>query len=1051
MPRGVARRNRLWNAGARRAHIDLDTSGYVGSYNAIAGDAAFATGDAIKVRNTGLGAFASLGVASNQAWCVPTLALDPSGAFWTVTLTVDASAQSAGTKTATLTFTDANADNTGATRGVTFVVAAGTPSIAISPSSTFSITLQDETVGTAQTRTISNAGRGTMATPSVGTVTGTGAAYVGTPAITGSGPWTLTVTPNATGGTPGTYTASIPIISSGASNSPQTVTANVTVTAAPLALLSLTRTIDDAAIQVGDPNPPSEVTGIQSANGQPLAGPTIQSTSYSGTHTGWASASLVGQTLTVSYNVSGISTSGASYFYVVIADANASNTVTYQVYLKVGAAAAIPAFNVMPSSVARTVYVGNSPSAASIMVTNGAGTLAELGTLGLSFTTSQTWVTATLNANTGQIDLSFTTGALPAATYSANLRLTGTLASNSPVDIPIQVQVLPVIAGAKPIPLLAAPPAGYTWDATKGYPTGSVFNQLASFRGCDNGAMPSFTGTEYVCTSDANFTAALAAAVDGDIITLQAGTVFNRVQLPKRAGWTEGTSGFVWIRSSAHASLPAYAYANGPTSYAQANCVDATTHAAYLATIQVTLTNLSPICPQQGAGGYWFTGINFKANTTAPTGFNVALTAHVGFLPNNSGVSYQQTLADVPSCFVFDRCAFTAGPNGTQNSMILDGRYVRVVHCDLGYARFYSPSPVQRPECHSFVTYNTDGRIEIIGNKFAANGIGWLIGGAPPAINDVVPYHLAMMWNRIWWPAGLGTEYDSQAIKNAGEFKTGRFGIFAFNDIRRMYLNPNQRFAFLVKPTDQPVGYSAADPNGHPTGYPAHVTDIAIWCNRIVQSAKGLFGIADTEAHPAGEPGGEIGAEFIEVGYNLHQWDPAYYSTYYGVPTLAKKRPLYFDKGGGNGVNTLLIHHNTMGGLHDFAIGQDSTSLGGGWVNLQVINNVHTDPPTYGPLFFSGNANSAGLDQRIGPGNWTWRRNFTRSGGATWDATLRNAQNANGYLTAADFVDPASFNFTLNPTTSASASFPSGGGGTDGKDCGYDHAYLTTMLADLGG
>ena len=132
------------------------------------------------------------------------------------------------------------------------------------------------------------------------------------------------------------------------------MTVNLTVTSQAQALLSLTRTIDDAAIQIGDPNPSSEVTGVQSANGQPLAGPTIQSTSYSGTHTGWASASLVGQTLTVSYNVSGINTVGASYFNVVIADANASNTVTYKVYLKVGAATALPAFNVMPSSVART-------------------------------------------------------------------------------------------------------------------------------------------------------------------------------------------------------------------------------------------------------------------------------------------------------------------------------------------------------------------------------------------------------------------------------------------------------------------------------------------------------------------------------------------------------------------------------------------------------------------------------------------------------------------------------------------------------------------------
>lgn len=1054
MPRGVGRRNRLWNSGQRRAHIDLNVAGFVGSYSAIAGDAAFDTGDAIQIRNTGLGAFASLGVASNQAWCVPTLTRDPSGTFWTVTLSVDASAQSAGTKNATLTFTDSNADNTGATVAVTFVVAAGTPTIGFSRTA-IAISQADESAGVTQTVTLSNVGRGTMATPAVGTVTGTAASYLGTVSISGSGPtWTLSFTPSTVGGTPGTYTAQIPVTSAGASNSGDTISVTLTVTAQALAVLTLTKTLDDAATTVGGATPSSEVTGIVSGNGVPLAGPTIQSTSYSGAHTGWATATLTGQTLTVAYNISGISTSGASFFYVTIADTNASNTVTYTVYLVMGSPTAVPSIVLQPSSIARQVFAGNNAASGTITVTNGAGTLAQLGTMAVTWVTPQIWATATYNANTGLLDFAFDTVALGQGTYTATLRLSAPNATNSPVDIPVQVQVLPVVVGQYPVPTLPTPPQGYAWDASKGYPTGSVFNTLASYRGADDGKMPTFSGTEYVVTNQSQWNTvatqlANGTIVDGDIITVSAGITLTQPQFAKRPGWTEGSSGFVWIRSSGYASLPAYAYGNGPTSYSQANCVDRTTHAAYLATFQTTLVNTSPVCPQVGAGGYWFTGIDFKANTTNPTQTNVALSAHVGSLPTNAGVSYQQTLADVPSCFVFDRCVFSAGANGSQNTINCDGRYVRVVHCDLGYARYYSP-PSSRPECHSVVTYNTDGRIEILGNKFAANGIGWLIGGAPPAIKNVVPTDIVMMWNRMHWPLNFGTEYDAQSIKNAGEFKTGVRGIFAFNDIANMPLNPNQRFAFLCKATDQPVGYSASDPNGHPTGYPARVAHIAIWGNRIRNSAKGLFGIADTEAHPATEPGGEIGCDTIEVGYNYQQWLAPYTTTYYGTPVLAEKRAIHFDKGSGNGVDTLWMHHNTTSGAHSMALGPDSATNGGGWRNLQYHNNVHVESVTYGPLFASAGANSSMLDQRVGAGNWSWRRNYVVSGGANWDATLRNALWDNGQLTTADFVDPAGLNFTLRSTTRASASFAGGGGGTDGKDCGYDYAYLVAMLGDIG-
>ena len=125
------------------------------------------------------------------------------------------------------------------------------------------------------------------------------------------------------------------------------------------------------------------------------------------------------------------------------------------------------------------------------------------------------------------------------------------------------------------------------------------------------------------------------------------------------------------------------------------------------------------------------------------------------------------------------------------------------------------------------------------------------------------------------------------------------------------------------------------------------------------------------------------------------------------------------------------------------------------WANVVINNNVFHQRPNFGPVFGGGEgSNTAGMNKVFGAGKWQFRRNYVLQGGAVWDQNLLGGNNGNSYLpNRAVFVDPANWNYSLIPTaTSASKDFPGGGGSVDGTaDCGYNHAYMTAMLAGIVG
>lgn len=1046
MPRKrIGRRGRVGSASAgapAQGTLSFNTTSL--SFTATAGASAFTAEDPdlFVISNTGAGSLAGVQVSDNASWLTSALSTSEDGKI-TITVTIDPSSLTANTYNATLTVTDANASNSGATLTVSLLVNAVAPRIGLTPS-TLGVTIAAGEVSGTQSVLIENTGGGTLAAPTVGTITYSGdfTGWVDSPAITDNGDDTYTLTFAAGGSalSAGTGSATIQVVSSGAANTPQVATVNLTVNASQQAVLSVTRSLDDMRATVGGSNPAAQVVGVVSANQFPLAGPVVSVTSYSGDFTGWATATLTGNTLTVTPDISGIASPGTAYFHVDVADANAANTARYSVVLAVDQVTLTPVLSVSPSALGPSVTVGSNHPSQTVTVTNANGSVAALGTVTASFPSAPTW--ANVSYANGTATVTYSTASLAQGTYSTTLQIAATLANNSPVSIPITLTVGAVVGGNYPIPSLAQSPAGYTWDAALGYPTGSIFNTLPSYRGADDDAFPTFGGTEYLVANQSQWNTVLTnlgngTIVDGDIITITAGITLNPMQLPARPGWTYGTSGFVWIRTSAHASLPAYVADSGPASHGDAQRVSPTANASHVFTVSSPNTGQSALCPQAGAGGYWITGARFyQADTVGRPFYIVECTRHIG-----TTSSPQQVASDCPSMIVFDRCVFDSSSRGHVISLRADGRHIMARNCWMKVARDPLAPSSSTLECKGVLILNTPGPVAILGCQYGASGIGFLMGGGDPPINNVVPSDGVNMFNKIWNDPDAHLNPDGNDYKNCIEHKTGRRWIHAFNDCRYWPYHNEQLYAFVAKPVDQGSNQNSGN------NYAAACDDLVFWCNRLRDVTKGLIIVIDKGDFASTA---NLGAQRIECGYNLKLYAQLVRPGDVYSQSLWREYAIY--KSEGDGVNGVSIVHNTTEYDNAQSLINLEGSFGSAWRNVAFNYNVHAGTIRFGPVFAGPlGQDVAALNATFGAGNWDVRRNYIYQGSpAPWDAGLSGGNNQNRYIAGASvFTDTINDNYSLVSTaTDASASFPGGGGAPDGRDCGYDHAYLIAMLGD---
>ncbi len=406
----------------------------------------------LAVTNGGGGTLSGLSTSivytTGTGWLSATL--NTAAAPATLTLQATTGSLAVGSYTAQVRVASAVAGNSPRTVDVTFTISAG-PVIAVAPTSLTFASLTTASPA-SQTVAVTNGGGGSLTGVSAAVEYVSGAGWLTATLNTTAAPATLTVQPAVGSLAVGTYTANVRLSSSVAGVTSVLVPVTYNVTAGPSIVLSAS-TRAFAAV-VGSADPAAQTVTITNGGGGTLSSLTT-STVYGGGASGWLTASLntttAPSTLTLSVTRGGLLT-GTYTATVNVASSVATNSPrTVTVTLNVTA----PTIAIVGSPTrSATIGQGNgtvtSPTIPTISITNG-GDGSLTGLVATVTNTSgpevATWLTATLNTSTAPATLTLTMnagtpGAMRAVgTYVAQVRITSSVASNSPQDITVQMVV----------------------------------------------------------------------------------------------------------------------------------------------------------------------------------------------------------------------------------------------------------------------------------------------------------------------------------------------------------------------------------------------------------------------------------------------------------------------------------------------------------------------------------------------------------------------------------------------------------------------------------
>jgi uncharacterized membrane protein len=314
-----------------------------------------------------------------------------------------------------------------------------------------------------QTVGVANAGSGPLQNLSVGLVTySTGASgwLTATLPANAAAPVNVTLQPSTTVLTPGTYTATVPVVSPQATNSPRSVT--VTYVVDPPSVLQLSRASVPISAQANAPLPGTQTVNITNSGGGAINGIAPGTIIYSTGASGWLSASVTSSTTPSTLTLTVLSTALAVGNYSATVPVTSTTTgvtplnviVTYTV----SAAPVPPAINLSGTTVTFNATGGGAiPASQQINITNaGGGTLTGL-TAPISYTSGSGWLTAVLGSATAPATLTLQPSAvLAVGTYSATVAVTAAGASNSPQNIAVTYTVT-----APPVIQLASTTANF--------------------------------------------------------------------------------------------------------------------------------------------------------------------------------------------------------------------------------------------------------------------------------------------------------------------------------------------------------------------------------------------------------------------------------------------------------------------------------------------------------------------------------------------------------------------------------------------------------------
>ena len=413
----------------------------------------------------------------------------PAAANTPFTVNIASAALASGLYNGSITMTDATATNSPQVVPVSLTVTT-VPVLTVTPTTIPVIALKGGSNPPNQTVTISNTG-GQNFTYSVGAPS---AAWLSI--FSGGGGGTLTPAASAplvlaidiTGLAKGNYSATVVVTAPGASNSPTTITVNLTIQAPTINLtpssipLSVVRTL---------PSPANQTVAVGNTGDATLAyNATVTSggswlSIFSG---GSGSVAPAGSAnLVLALNTTALA-KGVFTGTVSVADPNASNSPqTITVTLTVTA----PIITPSPTSLSFTVDQGLNPASQNLTVTND-GDSALTFTPGINTTSGGSWLSIspatqqTINAGQNVVfSVSIASAALAPTSYSGSVTMTDATATNSP-------QVVPVTLTVNAVGVLTVSPTTVPVTAIKGF--GNPANQTVTISNTGGASFSYSTG-----------------------------------------------------------------------------------------------------------------------------------------------------------------------------------------------------------------------------------------------------------------------------------------------------------------------------------------------------------------------------------------------------------------------------------------------------------------------------------------------------------------------------------------------------------------------------
>lgn len=564
-----------------------------------------------------------------------------------------------------------------------------------------------------------------------------------------------------------TRTATITVTDpNGAAPIQHVVTFNIVDNAPPI--LGIASSTHLAQATVGGASPQSVTVQLLNVGGQSLGTLSLfgGAPTYSGAHTGWVSSSFnqTDKTLTLTFNTTGIVSSGSSRARFVIEDSVAINEAILDVDLQMGTATVQPSLVVSPTNIQQTIQLGANATQTVLTISNANGAVGDLGTISVSEPSAVAWMSQAIVGNT--VVVTFSTTGLGAGAYTGGIDVAASAAPNSPVRVNVDITVAS---------------AASTNDPT--LPTEY------------NPTVPLVTGTTFNVNNATQFQNALNNSVRGDRIVITAGTVLTgNFILPNKTGSVDAAAGTGWItiESSAIASLP------------RGTRLRPTVNAAHVATIQTANADpcLRTTTPSAATGGGWhFRGIRFGTN-----GASSIVYAIVKLGGDNSDLT---SAANCPGHFYFSRCWVEPGTatQVNQRGILANCRYLKIEDSWLraGYG--------QGVESQVVAGWNGLGGFTFENNHLEGSTENILFGGADPGMTGTNYEDMVFRRNYFYKPASYK---GTTTVKNIFELKTGVRVLVERNVFDGCWTDGQVGFAILMYNTNQD--------GTNPTGRVQHVT-----------------------------------------------------------------------------------------------------------------------------------------------------------------------------------------------------------------------------------